>query len=378
MIFRNNFPIHGANIFNDDVLFFDTILDEMTIILNIYSKVSNEQLICYQNNLYYIMLPVTILKKIKKEEPTLLLTSNFKIVFFIINDLLYNHKQIVEIDKANELFLLFNSLNQFHDIFKFKKQEILLSERKEAKREGKKLMEKIRNDIHTEASDFLKKILKDNGIPEDAKLTDIETMRVSELNQPKNIYKHYDTIFRNMKMDKLIEIVNDNKELIKTIYHYYPIYETLSSFLDNINIFMCKYFTEDRKFITQNSNWREIKYKIETIIKNINIVFDGSPELMEIDEILSKQSFRDLYFQILNTELVKSFLYNPLKIGDKAFQSSFFSNNIKTLILPESIKGFTNRFSNIFLNKTGYKIHNTVDKNERQMVFYFNNIMLVT
>ena len=360
----------------------------MTIILNIYSKVSNEQLICYQNNLYYIMLPVNILKKIKKEEPALLLTPNFKIDFFIINDLLYNHKQIVEIDKANELFCLFNSLNQFHDIFKFKKQEILISERKEAKQAGKKLMEQIRNDIHTEASDFLKEILKDNGIPEDAKLNDIETMRVSELNQPKNTYKHYDTIFRNITMDKLIKIVNDNKELIKTIYHYYPIYETLNSFLDNINIFMCKYFTEDKKFITQDSNWREIKYKIETIIKNINIVFDGSPELMEIDEILSKQSFRELYFQILNTELVKSFFNNPLsenkytlnemKIEDKAFQSSFFNNNIKTLILPESIKGFTNRFSTIFLNKTGYKIHNTIDKSERQIVFNFNNIMLVT
>ena len=52
--------------------------------------------------------------------------------------------------------------------------------------------------------------------------------------------------------------------------------------------------------------------------------------------------------------------------------------NIKTLILPTSIKGFTNRFLNIFLNKTGYDINNTEDNEDKQKVRYFYKYYLVT
>ena len=153
-------------------------------------------------------------------------------------------------------------------------------------------------------------------------------------------------------------------------------------------MFLLKYFSGKKKFITEKSNWVKVKLTIERIIKNINYVYKGDPKYYLIDNILANDNFRELYFDILNTEFVQNFfndttsnnhyMLNQMNIKDKAEEVRFFKYNIKTLILPTSIKGFTNRFLNIFLNKTGYDINNTEDNEDKQKVRYFYKYYLVT
>ena len=87
----------------------------MKIILNIYSNESKEDLISYQNSLYFITIVVKILRIIEEEEPTILLTPNFKIIFFLINDMFYNHQSSDILHSSNDIILLFNSINQYSD-----------------------------------------------------------------------------------------------------------------------------------------------------------------------------------------------------------------------------------------------------------------------
>ena len=116
--YRQNFIIHNASIFDDDIQFYNTILDEVTTILNIYSQQRQEILLKYQDTLYILLFVIKILKIIKLSEPDVLLTPNFKFSFIIIVDMFYYHKDKIDLYKSEDIFLLFNTLNQFHFILK--------------------------------------------------------------------------------------------------------------------------------------------------------------------------------------------------------------------------------------------------------------------
>ena len=219
-------------------------------------------------------------------------------------------------------------------------------------------------------------------------------MNISDFPQPDSIFENYENDFKQMKVQDLITLHNvfqdKNKDKIYIVSKYFPFYQSLFSIIGKKNnyIFMLKYFSGNKKFITEKSNWVKVKLTIERIIKNINYVYKGDPKYYLIDNILSNDNFRELYFDILNTELVQNFfnnttsknhyMLNKMNIKEKAEEVRFFKNNIKTLILPTSIKGFTNRFLNIFLNKTGYNINNTEDNEDTQKVRYFYKYYLVT
>ena len=115
---RQNFIIHNASIFDDNIEFYNTILDEMTTILNIYSQQSQAILLKYQDTLFFLLFVIKILKIIKLSEPDVLLTPNFKFSFIIIVDMFYYHKEKIDLYKSEDILLLFNTLNQFNFILK--------------------------------------------------------------------------------------------------------------------------------------------------------------------------------------------------------------------------------------------------------------------
>ena len=93
------------------------------------------------------------------------------------------------------------------------------------------------------------------------------------------------------------------KDKIYIISKYFPFYQSLFSNIGKKNnyIFMLKYFSGNKKFITEKSNWVKFKLTIERIIKIINYVYKGDPKYYLIDNILAGDNFRELYFDILNT-----------------------------------------------------------------------------
>ena len=93
------------------------------------------------------------------------------------------------------------------------------------------------------------------------------------------------------------------KDKIYIISKYFPFYQSLFSIIGKKNnyIFMLKYFSGNKKFITEKSNWVKVKLTIERIIKNINYVYKGDPKYYLIDNILANDNCRELYFDILNT-----------------------------------------------------------------------------
>ena len=181
----------------------------MKIILNIYSNESKEVLISYQNSLYFITIVVKILRTIEEEEPTMLLTPNFKIIFFLINDMFYNHQSSDILHSSNDIILLFNSLNQYYFLFEQNIEHFFSEELEESIKKGKMLSNKITNNITSEVNSFYKEFMERNKFTSKGGLYSVGTMNISDFPQPDSIFEDYENVFKKMKVQDLITLHND-------------------------------------------------------------------------------------------------------------------------------------------------------------------------
>lgn len=169
-----------------------------------------------------------------------------------------------------------------------------------------------------------------------------------------------------------------------TLRKYFPIFEEIFIVFSSsspLTIVMMKYFTDDKKFPTENSKFSKIQNIIEKIIGQVVNVFQSNQELHSIENILSNNAFQTFFFEVLQTDLVQSFFNNRSKnkytIG-KLLEPDFFQKNIKTLILPKNIMGFKNRYLIVFINKIGYTVSNIENNEQKQIVSNFFEFVVIT
>ena len=190
-------------------------------------------------------------------------------------------------------------------------------------------------------------------------------------------YIYYQIVFKEMKVSNFIKMKDEickNNLSDYTLRKYFPIFEEIFIVFSSsspLTIVMMKYFTYDKKFPTEKSKLSKIQNIIEKIIGQVVNVFQSNQELYSIENILSNNAFQTFFFEVLQTDLVQSFFNNQKLKKYTIGKPDFFQKNIKTLILPKNIMGFTNRYLIVFLNKIGYTVSNIENDEQKQIVSNF-------
>ena len=284
--------------------------------------------------------------------------DSFKNMCAIIHNLLP-----IEVSKYN---LLFQSQIQDESKFFEEKKELLITE--EVKKRKKEisnlylLLENNPNYIKAEGKSIIGTFIKIyEQLPDISfELRSIYSMLTKEsfekINQRSLTLNDSDFYYNNRELFPSFSLIyDDNDNMKKAIMYYGKHYLDFKNTID--------YFT-----------WI---YKLRDDCFTINLTM-----IKEIDEILKTHTIRQLFKQILTSQLVSSFYQNDF-FGKQCYEqytklckqfeskeelNNFFDNYIHVVIMSPEYKTIIIRYKNIFINGSGYVLSSELQNEEEKQL----------